>query len=1169
MAPKKNVSRNLRPPTKAAIRQLEEKVNFNEQKAMEANTVIKQEVRATPVVKVEGERSNTEETLIDLTHNEEMKTTGSEAPRELEDLQKMADSVIADMEGIARDAERRASALKGEPNSSEEDVDPDEPLEPQDGSESGTHESMPGLTDSSSEECPEKRQGYGERSETTTHDNALADVLSGRGLTTRLGVGERRSITEEVSTTRRGLTRERAAYAVPPPHLEDVDSRDRTREINNVRIGHRQHWRNSLPEEHAISPVYTERWLVGPSAGEYRQRVPCSKYIRDEQARDRVAAKQKYWDQGLILGAEEPTFPTFENPEHKHLHPDAAELYDMVFTPNQIRQREAWKATANTRLNQRFFRWLQREGVEIDNPTGTWTKELIFWEYDLMLLEMGQLRHAKLVGEQRSDFVIAEREYADEESRLWRQYYNTDRNMWKKLAPYYLNYLDGPESMAGIEQERAISAIVASYPGPDPATCQASDTMRLYTTLCEGGHLCEFLDADVADAAEAVAQSWQLYERHKTPTYKQSWVSRCARDIELARSRGRQLRESYPRGAANAGTEHVSSGAWSPSQAPATYISPVLEGRRQVMGPSEIGARRERSASTIPNTPTGSEDRAKATPRKVKSDTKSLPVATGGSSDGSSSSSSSSESSSSSDSSSCDSDSAGEDRGGRHKSKREKKRRKRRGKHISRNKRGRDHGDSSDDGRSGSRHRDDRYRSPDPDRGSPTGSSRDRSFSSDRQLEGSQTSSAQRSETPVRDTETRKANIAGPYTALTRQHDRDEDRDRRTGRSKKSPDMSRFRDLKLQNLELENVVKFLHDYEDARGRHPDIIFKMTAFLGEEAMVSLQLEAAKASWDLTQLPGNSVAHLDDTDVRKLLHKKVAAKSIDDFVTKVRAVKFTPSVEKEGMDVEAYTFGELLDTAMKYQLRFCTLAEIIAVEAKEEHLPFVHKREQVRGLIDYFIDGWPLAKSGTKTIGRLLYEKIAYSHPELKATRVLRSWMYEFFKILLPYRELKQMADDLNSVILRHDLVGKSFTSRVVYQGKTPVSEANMAVSKGKSERLTHVTFAPGSDSQDEAQILEPASDEEIQPVNAQAALDEMFNITTDAPRANGCHRKFQFGKCSDNNCKLDHTEEGIRRVYMKRVWELAKAAHRPDSASVMRNVKHALEEIDSKNSRENA
>ena len=70
---------------------------------------------------------------------------------------------------------------------------------------------------------------------------------------------------------------------------------------------------------------------------------------------------------------------------------------------------------------------------------------------------------------------------------------------------------------------------------------------------------------------------------------------------------------------------------------------------------------------------------------------------------------------------------------------------------------------------------------------------------------------------------------------------------------------------------------------------------------------------------------------------------------------------------------------------------------------------------------------------------------------------------------------------------------------------------------------------------------------------------MAAIAEDKPK--GCHRKFQFGKCTDNNCKLDHTPEGMRRIYLKRVWELAKAHNRPDTDAVLRNIKHALDEID--------
>ena len=410
------------------------------------------------------------------------------------------------------------------------------------------------------------------------------------------------------------------------------------------------------------------------------------------------------------------------------------------------------------------------------------------------------------------------------------------------------------------------------------------------------------------------------------------------------------------------------------------------------------------------------------------------------------------------------------------------------------------------------------------------------------------------------DLQQRKENICGPYVALTKLHDHNEARDRRTGRSRKTPDLQRFRELRLNDLELLSVVKFLNAYEDCRGNHPDLVFKMTAFLSEKAKTELAIEAARLGWDLSSLPGNSISHLDDTDIRTLLHKKVAAKSKDDFIHKISSIPFDEDKTHDPHDFDAYNIGKLLNHGMRFAINFRTIAETIAVEADPNSIPFLDRKENVKGIKDIFLDSFPQAVKGYKTTGRLLYEKSAYSNTTLKTKRVLRDWIQEFFRCILPYKDIQQHADDLNGILLRADLVGKTIS---VSSTPPPKSEKQGTPFQRRNDgKLHHVTF----DMPDETSLEEVLESEAVDsPVLFDNSIPDNISEYMAAiaeQKVNGCHKKFQFGKCTDTACKLDHTSDGMRRLYLKRIWELAKAHNRPDSEAVLRNIKHALDEIDS-------
>ncbi len=113
------------------------------------------------------------------------------------------------------------------------------------------------------------------------------------------------------------------------------------------------------------------------------------------------------------------------------------------------------------------------------------TRELMLVEYEILLLERGYEKHVGLVEQQREDLKEAEIQYADHTSQLWNYYYNSDYELWKQTAPYYVQHNDESLESGMVGYEQAVNAIIASYPGPDTGNYQLSEAWSIYTSLKE------------------------------------------------------------------------------------------------------------------------------------------------------------------------------------------------------------------------------------------------------------------------------------------------------------------------------------------------------------------------------------------------------------------------------------------------------------------------------------------------------------------------------------------------------------------------------------------------------------------------------------------------------------------------------------------------------------
>ena len=320
-----------------------------------------------------------------------------------------------------------------------------------------------------------------------------------------------------------------------------------------------------------------------------------------------------------------------------------------------------------------------------------------------------------------------------------------------------------------------------------------------------------------------------------------------------------------------------------------------------------------------------------------------------------------------------------------------------------------------------------------------------------------------------------------------------------------------------------------------RGTHPEFLFRMVMFFSEEAKAELAILGAEHKWDIAAYPGGSVTYMEDKEVRKLLHLKVAAKSKDDFRHKLCSIPFDKYGEHTASEFDAYSIDKLVKLAMLFGMEFRTLLEILAMECPNEALLDTENVDGVGGVKSLFTKRFPQAQSGNKTLGQLLYEKSALSDPNLKRQKVFRDWMHSFFGHIAKYKDIKQSMDDLNTMILRNDKLPSHAPNK-------PVRPQTEKLKRPEIDKATlhHVKFdieREVSDHEDTTSIT-PNSDLDFDTSIPDNLAEYMAAIQAEQ-KPGGCHKKFQFGKCNDVACKLDHSQEGMRRVYLKRVWELAK------------------------------
>ena len=408
--------------------------------------------------------------------------------------------------------------------------------------------------------------------------------------------------------------------------------------------------------------------------------------------------------------------------------------------------------------------------------------------------------------------------------------------------------------------------------------------------------------------------------------------------------------------------------------------------------------------------------------------------------------------------------------------------------------------------------------------------------------------------------EDRRMAIAGKYIQLHESLDAHFDQDNASMRLKMASKKD-FPHVTLDDLELDSVISFFANYDLERGRHINLRWKMSMFISKSVLISLGVVASKNGWNMDRLPGGSAAHADDKDLRTLIHEEVRAKSLDDFMNKMNQVPYFERPEDEGFRPEAYTFDQFMKFNMNYADRYCARAEIIAAGAHGEHLPYIHKKDNVKGLFHSALKKFP------EDTGIHLWEKSAFANMDLRNTKCLRQLFQKFFGELDPYKQGRLVSDDFNTVIKRHELVGKSLTARLNDARK----DSSKVPEKGKRSDLNTTRIYGHSDgtasrsSKDgKSHVNDNITSPSVCEEDTREYTDEEFDMLMAAmgeEKIRPCHAKFQHGECEAPGCVYDHTDKAMQSLLKKRIWDLAKAAYRPEASKCISYLEHAFKTVD--------
>jgi len=344
---------------------------------------------------------------------------------------------------------------------------------------------------------------------------------------------------------------------------------------------------------------------------------------------------------------------------------------------------------------------------------------------------------------------------------------------------------------------------------------------------------------------------------------------------------------------------------------------------------------------------------------------------------------------------------------------------------------------------------------------------------------------------------------------------------------------------------------------------------MIQFCNRATYADLTVAAKRLKFISTNIFNGGLMSLNDKQVQECIYEHVKAKSPDDYITKLRSVRFRIQNKDEGFTPDASNSPELLAAATYYTHIFRRTMELITERCDSDFIPPVYKEGKTNGLVDYYLAPWP------NDSGNILYSRLSVTTPALRVARSIPEFSDLFLEKIEPLTKVKQDYDDINSMLKRrHE---KSNPNNPPTQSKSERFKSfdrNKPKQILKKERM-HLQFEPHAaeetleefeetiaqlsqhDIKEDDGDYEEVGFEHSDPDHAsdEGDLGELNALTPAKPGAMKessppCWWKFMNGSCTKDGCRLDHSERAMQELREKKLRELATAKYGPKAADVM-------------------
>ena len=378
---------------------------------------------------------------------------------------------------------------------------------------------------------------------------------------------------------------------------------------------------------------------------------------------------------------------------------------------------------------------------------------------------------------------------------------------------------------------------------------------------------------------------------------------------------------------------------------------------------------------------------------------------------------------------------------------------------------------------------------------------------------------------------------------------------------------SSFPDIELKFLSsVEHICYFLDQYQNTVCQHQNHKLRMIQFCAKTTYPDLTVAAKRLRFISTNIFTGGLMMLTDEQLQQCIYEHVKAKSPQDYIEKIKKVKFRVPGKEDGFHPDASNIPELLNAATYFTHMFRRTTELITETCDPDFIPPLYKEGKTLGLIDYYLNAWP------NDSGNILYSRLSVITPALRVAKSLQEFTDLFLEKIEPYTRLKQQYDDVNSMLSRrsekHDRVqdgpkssgtpkhnsrfaDKHKHRQILKRGSMHMladDDGDDCEAENMDDTILQMSQHDFGGEDDEEEVVFDEADEapRVEEVLEQDGLNAMNTPNSGAVKGEiyPCWFKFSKGECTKDGCRLDHSERAMQMLRDKKIRELALSRWAP-------------------------